>query len=228
MQHGERASEVAAFDLRPPVGEIALQLERFPGAVQAGDEALLAVQRIHARPQYRQDQEFAVGALQPRPQTGAQERGFAGAGGGQNCKQRLAAFAHLPQGFDTARDVGIAAEKHCGIVGVQGRQAGIDLAAGCERKRGGIEACAFEADDQPLQPRFGQRNRQRLAGVRHQHINDALRAGHGEVDELVFDGEQVAVGFRRGWFDQHRDDLLAQHLRGAGFARTPWPPHPFR
>ncbi len=182
MQHGERASEVAAFDLRPPVGEVALEPKRFPRAVQASNEALLAVQRIDARPQYLQDQEFAVGALQPRPQTGAQERGFAGAGGGQNCKQRLAAFAHLPHGFDAARDVGISAEKHCGIVGVQRRQAGIDLAAGGEWERGGIEACAFEANDQPLQPRFGQLNRQRLAGVRHQHVDHATWAGYGEID----------------------------------------------
>ena len=195
MQHSERASEVAAFDLRAPVGKIALQPECFASAVQTGNEALLAVQRINTRPQHRQDQEFAVGALQPRPQAGAQKRGFAGAGCGQNRKQRLAAFAHLPKGFESTRDVGIAAEKHSGIVGVQRRQAGIDLAAGGERERGGIEACAFEADDQPLQPRFGQRNRQRLAGVRHQHVDDATRAGHGEVDELVFDGEQVAIGF---------------------------------
>jgi hypothetical protein len=114
---------------------------------QPGEQAVLAAQRRALGADKRQGQEVAVVAREPRPQPGAQERGFAGARGAEDHQQpRRRGSLQTAQSVHRLDDRGVAAEEDAGVRGFERFEAAI--------RRALAVAFRWPGEEFGVEPRF--------------------------------------------------------------------------
>jgi hypothetical protein len=177
---------------------------------------------------------MAVVAGQPGPQSGAQERRFAGARRAENDQQpRRLARRQTAQHVDAAHDVGVAAEEDGGILRLQRLQAAVGSAP-AERTVGigqqleglGADAGLVEATLELRKAGLREVNRGLAAGQR-MGGDKAFRRLSLERHDLPLRGEPAGQAIKRNVVDEKRKQLLVETVRELILVAAPFGREPF-